>query len=244
MTASIDNFLIQSRNIGTVAELFLAYQGLLQDFGYDRVCYAVTSNHPALNDGHKLGVIYDNNMSDWVEHYAASQYMDIDPVHKQGITNPGVQVWSDWAEQETLLESQSNMFAATERFGLNDGLTVSVHGAGGTKTAILMASSMPLKEKPDIHILDSIHLSSYQFHNIYLDLMKNEFDLHQVALSSKEEDVLQWMAQGCTKTEVGDKLSMSRHTVDYHVRNILKKLDAKNTTAATAIAIQQNYIAL
>ena len=61
-------------------------------------------------------------------------------------------------------------------------------------------------------------------------------------LSSREQEVLKWLAQGLTKSCVGDKLNMSSHTVDYHLRNILKKLDAKNTVAATALAIKQNLI--
>ncbi len=244
MTVSIDQFVAQSRTIGTVAELFLTYQALLYELGFDRVCYAVTSDHPNLSGGHELGVIYDNSMSDWVQHYAQNQWLDVDPVHRQGLASPGINLWSDWASRTDLPDSQLELFSATERFGLHDGLTISVHGAGGTKTAILMASSRPREQQLTQQMLDLIELASHQFHNCYLDLMKHEFDFSHTVLSTREEEVLQWMAQGCTKAEVSEKLAMSSHTVDYHVRNILKKLDAKNTVAATAIAVQQNYISL
>lgn len=244
MLVSIDQFLIKSREINSVAELFQSYKELLLALGFNRVCFAVTSNHPTLSSDHELGVIYDSSMSDWVEHYTKSQYLEVDPVHKQGILSPGIQVWSEWAERQELPDSQANIFAAVERFGLYEGLTMSVHGSGGTKTAILMARSAPTNQKLDQKSLDAIELASHQFHKCYLDLMEHEFDLSANVLSAREEEVLKWMAQGCTKAEVGEKLIMSSHTVDYHMRNILKKLDARNTVAATAIAIQQQYISL
>jgi DNA-binding CsgD family transcriptional regulator len=57
------------------------------------------------------------------------------------------------------------------------------------------------------------------------------------ALSARETKVLHWLAQGHTKAEVGEILCISRHTVDFHVRNIAAKLGARNLAAAVYRAV-------
>jgi len=244
VTISLDTFLDQSQTATSVKTLFNIYQKLLGALGFDRVCYAFNSNHPTLIGEHELGVIYANNMRDWVEHYAENQYANIDPLHKHALTSPGIEVWEDWATRANLSASELDIFAQAKHFGLHNGITAFIHGAGGTKSSILMASSDASAGEQDKRSLDAIFLASYQFHNCYLDLMKYEFDISGAILSTREESVLKYMAQGYTKAEVSKSLNMSSHTVDYHVRNILRKLNAKNSVAATAIAIQQNYIFL
>ena len=52
------------------------------------------------------------------------------------------------------------------------------------------------------------------------------------ALTPRELAVLRYLAKGNTKAEVGVCLDISSYTVDFHVRGILRKLDARNIAAA------------
>lgn len=241
MTSTIDSFINQSRITESVEGLFSLYQSLLAEFNFDRVCYVITSNQPELSSDHELGVIYSNNMSAWVKHYAENNYLAVDPLHQMGLLNPGVIVWADIIQQSKFSQKELSVFQAAKEFGLHNGQTVFLHGFNGTKMAILMASSHS-KAIQHQHAIDAIWLASHQFHRCYLDIMKYRLKVTDKTLTPKEKEVLKWMSQGLTKLEVGDKLAMSSHTVDYHIRKILKKLDAKNTVAATAIAIKYNFI--
>lgn len=241
MSSIIETFITQSRAAENIDVLFSLYQKLLAGFNFDRICYAITSDHPELSDGHELGVIYSNNMTSWVRHYMENGYLEIDPLHHQGLFNAGIFIWDDIIQQGGLSQRELEVFTAAREFGLHNGQTVFVHGFNGTKMAILMASSES-EAIQNQHSIDVIHLASNQFHQCYLDSIKHKFKTTHKALTAKEKDVLKWMSQGLTKPEVGDKLAMSSHTVDYHIRKILKKLDARNTVAATAIAIKYNFI--
>jgi DNA-binding CsgD family transcriptional regulator len=53
-------------------------------------------------------------------------------------------------------------------------------------------------------------------------------------LSSRERDVLHWLAHGKTGDEVGMILCISVCTVRAHVRNIVRKLNASNIAHAVA----------
>ena len=61
-------------------------------------------------------------------------------------------------------------------------------------------------------------------------------------LTSREADVLNALADGCTKKEVAQSLGISYHTVDLYTRNIYEKLKSPNIAAAIATAIRQGLI--
>jgi len=59
---------------------------------------------------------------------------------------------------------------------------------------------------------------------------------HQSPLTERELDVLRWTAHGKTSSEISQLLSLSEHTVNFHIRNVIAKLHATNKTAAAVRA--------
>ena len=57
-------------------------------------------------------------------------------------------------------------------------------------------------------------------------------------LTERERETLALLAKGLIKKEIADKLGVSYHTVDTHVRNIYAKLKVHNLSGAVAKAIQ------
>lgn len=55
-------------------------------------------------------------------------------------------------------------------------------------------------------------------------------------LSTKEYECLHWVGMGKTSEEIAIILEISRHTVNFHLRNAFAKLDAPNRPAAIAKA--------
>jgi DNA-binding NarL/FixJ family response regulator len=61
-------------------------------------------------------------------------------------------------------------------------------------------------------------------------------------VTERELDVLKLLAGGASNKEIGQKLSISEHTVKSHVANIFDKLEAHDRTEAVAKAIQKGLI--
>lgn len=61
-------------------------------------------------------------------------------------------------------------------------------------------------------------------------------------LSRRETEVLKYIADGFTNQEIGDKMFISPLTVDSHRKNLLMKLNARNTAALIKIAIAKGFI--
>jgi DNA-binding NarL/FixJ family response regulator len=61
-------------------------------------------------------------------------------------------------------------------------------------------------------------------------------------LSVRERDVLGGLACGESTEQIGLSLTMSPHTVRTHLRNIMRKLEARTRAHAVAIAIGDGAI--
>jgi LuxR family transcriptional regulator, transcriptional regulator of spore coat protein len=64
-------------------------------------------------------------------------------------------------------------------------------------------------------------------------------DIH---ITPREMEVLHWMAEGKTASEIGTILSLSEHTVTRHAWTVRLKLDAVNSMQLVAKAIRRGII--
>jgi DNA-binding NarL/FixJ family response regulator len=64
----------------------------------------------------------------------------------------------------------------------------------------------------------------------------------KVVLTRREKEVLELIAEGMTNHEIAAQLFISTGTVDTHRKNLLAKLEAKNTAALIRIATQLQFI--
>jgi DNA-binding NarL/FixJ family response regulator len=63
-------------------------------------------------------------------------------------------------------------------------------------------------------------------------------------LSPREREIMHLMAEGMTAERIGVQLGVSVETVRTHVRNVIRKLRARNRVHAIAIALERGEIAL
>jgi len=63
------------------------------------------------------------------------------------------------------------------------------------------------------------------------------------SLSARELQLLKLVAGGLRTEEIAERLHLSGHTVEFHFRNIISKLGARNRTQAVARAVILGLIA-
>ncbi len=76
-----------------------------------------------------------------------------------------------------------------------------------------------------------------------LEMFKNFIpEKKDYSLSPREVDILQLLVEGLPKKIIADKLKISYHTVDSHLRKIYEKLEVHSASSAVAKALKENLI--
>jgi len=71
---------------------------------------------------------------------------------------------------------------------------------------------------------------------------KNKFSPSKLLLSPQEKAIIKWVVFGMTSKEIGDKLFISKQTVDTHRRNINKKLEIQGIGSLIRFAHENNLV--
>ncbi|PYM15646.1 MAG: hypothetical protein DMD81_14455 [Candidatus Rokuibacteriota bacterium] len=64
------------------------------------------------------------------------------------------------------------------------------------------------------------------------------------ALTTREREILEMMAEGLSNRTIGRRLGISSYTVKFHVASILDKLGAKSRTEAVTLGMRRGLITL
>ncbi len=62
------------------------------------------------------------------------------------------------------------------------------------------------------------------------------------ALTAREKEILELIAQGYTNPQIAEKIFLSSFTVDSHRKNLLAKLNVKNTASLIRLAVERKLI--
>jgi DNA-binding NarL/FixJ family response regulator len=116
------------------------------------------------------------------------------------------------------------------------------------------ASGYILKNSSSEEIMKAVRMvmaGENYFSSRVLDMMVSEYlrekgvanttEPEEVVLTEREKDILKLIAEEKTSIEIGEALEISQRTVDTHRRNLIDKLDCKNTAGLVKFAIKKGY---
>lgn len=83
-----------------------------------------------------------------------------------------------------------------------------------------------------------------EFRNLALQKARKVHDEAATALSSREREVLEYIARGSSNKEIARALKISDQTVKNHITSILRKLAVNDRTQAVVFALRQGWIKL
>jgi len=75
-----------------------------------------------------------------------------------------------------------------------------------------------------------------------MDSYKDSDHPRNVEITDREREILKLIAEGLTTNEIAERLFISTHTVNTHRKNLLSKLDIKNTASLVRFAIDQGIV--
>ena len=125
---------------------------------------------------------------------------------------------------------------------------LTMHGEEETVSQALKAGAMAylLKDCSTDQVAETLHAVAAGETDLSAELAQSMLAERTVAtsLSTREIEVLQMFADGCSTVEVGERLYISAKTVKNHLASIYEKLDARDRTQAVLTAVKMGIISL
>lgn len=228
----IDEFLEASNRAETPEQVFEVFQIAAADLGFDRIMYRALRNHPDT----ALPCLARSYPDEWISHYVARNYIETDPVRHRCLTSGMPFLWWDLVDAKK--REQSLIFHEAEDVGLKDGVAVPIHGPAGECVGVGFASSAGGAETS---ALPQLHLMAVQFHTAYSALAAPRAPSN-VRLTPREQEILSWSAQGKSAWAIGQILHIAEHSVEWHLKNVYRKLGVDSRITAVVKALYLGLI--
>lgn len=189
------------------------------------------------------GKIYGfvNYPEPWKAHYTRYNLARSDPTLISASRSIAPIDWKRLPRDEDFFR----VFRDAHDFGISEnGLTVPVRGPFGDMGMISVTRAGDPKQwaRHARRIVSDLQTTAVHLHDTVMRADELSRLLRQPALSSREREVLQWIAAGKTYRDVGEILSISDRTVEVHLRSARQKLSALTTAQAVARAIGRGLI--
>jgi DNA-binding CsgD family transcriptional regulator len=236
----VRDFIEATNAAGSSAEVFAQFRRAMEEIGFDRIKYVTL----ARRDGTPTAAMESTYPAEWNNRYIEKSYMAIDPVRRVGVLQTSAFRWHDLRHDRLprgrLTQEERHLLDEGYEAGLRSGVGIPLHGPDGV-TGIGLASGDGSLALPD-DLLSLVNLVGIQFHDAYQAKLAPDPVNHPIRLTPRERDVLNWCARGKSTWSIGEILGISGHGVDFHVRNILRKLDSDSRMTAVVKAIRLHLI--
>lgn len=236
------DFIAESNQTSDKEELYLLLEETAGAMGYDRYAYgALVGYDRGTTAGLPAPAVALNYPTGWTEHYFEQGYQNIDPVIQYSPETSQPFLWADLVERVGLTNKQRRFLEEAQREAkICDGVSVPLHGPHGRVAVMCFASSSPnTRRDSQMGYLKAI---AAQFQMVHECLGTHPTPNSALKLSQRELDCLNWAALGKSSWDISMILGISENTVNYHIKNSMKKFETNSRIVAIVKAIRLNML--
>jgi DNA-binding CsgD family transcriptional regulator len=208
---------------------------ICEKFEFDYAAYAGTN--PIGGGVHG----YVNYPDAWKEHYVKQGFHQLDPTLVMASRSIAPVDWRRLEHDEAFKQ----VFRDARDFGITErGLTVPVRGPYGDIGMLSVTRDCGEAEWDSLlrHVMSDLQSAAVHIHDTVMRSDTLTRSLRFPALSTREKEILQWIAAGKSQQDVADILTISHRTVEVHLRSGREKLYALTTPQAVGRAIALGLI--
>jgi len=236
----ISEFIERTNEASSPNKITQLFKRAISSRGYERFAYGMLTNFGRYNfrEGITPPALVLDYPDFWVKHYFEQDYLSIDPIISR---SPVMRQPFLWDELSRLSPQQKIFMSEAGEAGLGHGICVPIHGPFGDSFAISMTSEHD--DTDSSSILSELHVLATQYHSTFFELVIEESkSAETVRLTPRERECLVWSARGKSSWDIGEILDISEHTVNFHLKNSMTKLDAGSRILAVVKAIRMGLI--
>ncbi|MBY0429554.1 MAG: LuxR family transcriptional regulator [Rhodospirillales bacterium] len=235
----MDDYIEQTNTASTPDEVVAVFKRAVSDLGYGHFACLASPNHGLFRTTAAMPLVVVDYPSEWQNHYAAQDYIAIDPVVKRTANARTPFLWEELGD---LSDQQRQLFAEAGEAGLNKGVCVPIHGPRGEMFIASFAS--PSAKADSRRARPRLQMAAAQFYTAYGALLGLEDPATLIQLTPHQKQCLLWTGRGKSSWDIGMIMNISEHTVDYHLKRAMKRLGANNRILAVVTAIRLGLVEL
>lgn len=211
-------------------DIFKKVEEAARAHGFDFCAYGLRAPFPLASP--KM-ILLNNYPSEWRSRYEQEKYINIDPSVLHGRRSRVPVVWSDKLFAET-----PALWNEAQSFGLRVGWAQSTLNSCGVAGMLTLARPQETLCEQELRVIEiRLRWLAQVTHTAMSQALGRKLGMGtQNCLTNREIEVLKWSADGKTSSEISTILSISDHTVNFHVKNAISKLGVTNKTAAVVQA--------
>ncbi len=210
----------------------------------------------AVASGEVTPIVISNYTHAFTCAYQQGKRYEIDPVLPLARDTITPLVWEDVLAQKELSEEQTALVSERREAGIHDEITCPIHGPRGQTFALRFARGC--QEPCDRAHLSTLQVMAIHFYYAFIKFMcadvatKNspavlsdtgQKELPSICvLSQREQEVLLWTARGKSASSISVILELSENTVNFYVKNAMRKLGTTNRVVAVVLAVRSGLI--
>lgn len=208
---------------------------LCKALGFDFFAYSVCDTVPFTRPKIK---ILSNLSSQWLHCYEKNNYATVDPTIRHCRSSSEALRW-----YENLFNDCPQLWKDANKHYMRIGITQPSFNVGTCVGLLsLSRSDRAISDVELQNLKPTIKAFTETFYSWASELNKALITPSITDLRKKEKEILRWVADGKTSDEIGRILDITADTVNFHIRNVQKKLGTCNRVQAVTYAVAQGYI--
>lgn len=176
-----------------------------------------------------------------IEGYLAHDFQRLDIVPRIALA-AGIPVrWREVWQNEQVTPEERAFVDAIRTAGFGDGFSLPCYGPNNRNAVVALTKFGGATDLSPIH-LALLHFYAQAAH-LRICALFNEEVTRDRQLSSREKEILDWVARGKSNGVIADILEISPGTVDTYMRRIYEKLEVSDRTSAAVKGVGLGLIA-
>jgi LuxR family quorum sensing-dependent transcriptional regulator len=193
--------------------------------------------------GRDASLLMNNRPQEYVDRYFEKNYVVRDPVVTELRNTLNPYTWGDVRARRDLSKAEKAIIDEAREFDARDGFVIPMATLSGSVSLFSTCGREPNLSKRARAALEIIGVySQHALKRAVIGAQREE--VSYTPLTPRELEILKRCKDGKTRPEIGEILSISPKTVEFHLRGIMDKLGASNQISAVVIALQRGLLEL
>ncbi len=232
------SFIERCDSHNALAALVSDFSLTIGEFGFQ---HFMMTRLPAIGEDAEPYIIAHNWPTQWLNRYRECRYFWHDPVSQISFTSARPFSWKEARGISRRTRIAGQIASEAKSVGLRDGLGLPMGDPSCVQAVVSLGADQPV---------DLSTTSRSMLHLVCLHAEMRAVEIQEktkaafACISEREREVLRWIANGKSATDVGVILDLSERTVKAHLASARFKLQATTTTHAVAKALKTRQIIL